>query len=301
MIWSLVLGLGCLGGLGDGLGDGKSDDDRGDDTGATADDSGGGGGDTPTLRWLSFSGTCGGGDLTFNDVPAGPVAVWFTYEVEGAWSANPGGGMSSALDEATGVLTVPCGSGNDIPPGREVRVSLGYPALELPSGDDLKARVLTTVCDAAEKTMAEDVSMDFLSLGFTYVQQSDGSAALNPPMGMSTTVSDGVATVPCGGGNSVASGDTVHLTTLSESGGDKLDWQTFVGTCGGADLTFDADPGAVAVSFQQVYKGTTTLSVNTGGGMSAMLGADGEVFVPCGDGNDISPGAEVRIALGYAR
>ena len=45
MIWSLVLGLGCIGGLGDGLGDGKSDDDRGDDTGATADDSGGGGDD----------------------------------------------------------------------------------------------------------------------------------------------------------------------------------------------------------------------------------------------------------------
>jgi hypothetical protein len=55
------------------------------------------------------------------------------------------------------------------------------------------------------------------------------------------------------------------------------------------------------VSFQQVYQGTTTLSVNTGGGMSGTLSADGEVLVPCGDGNDIAPGAEVRVALGYPR
>ncbi len=52
---------------------------------------------------------------------------------------------------------------------------------------------------------------------------------------------------------------------------------------------------------EQVYQGTTTLSVNTGGGMSGTLSADGEVLVPCGSGNDIAPGAELQIALGYAR
>lgn len=173
----LSFSLACAGAGSDKAGDGPTDSDPGatggDDSGT--DDGTGGGPDEPSLRWEVLSGVCSGGSLDFTDVPAGAMVIWFTDEVDGAWDLNPGLGMSSALDESSGTLSVPCGEGNSVGQGSEVRIALGYPAADLPAGDDLKVSVYRGTCAGSPLELGDDAPRDFAGLGFTYVD-ADGSA-----------------------------------------------------------------------------------------------------------------------------
>lgn len=276
--------------------DPAGDDSAGDDSAAT-DDSGDPG--QPTLRWLRLAGTCGA-DLVFEDVPAGAMAVLFTYRTEAGWWLNPGLGMSGYLDETNGTLTVPCGSGNDLSPGTEARVALGYPASALPGGEVLGFEVYSGVCGAEPLVLAEDVDMELAGLSLSY--QTEAGWALNPALGMSSVLDDGALTVACGAfDNSIRPDSAVNVALGYAEGGEDLDWLTVEGVCEEAALRFTARPDPVAVSFQtEWWAAEGGFSVNTGLGMSSVLDAAGEVEIPCGGGNSIPEGSAVRVALGYA-
>lgn len=82
------------------------------------------------------------------------------------------------------------------------------------------------------------------------------------------------------------------------SDGAHLDCETHEGTRASGGLRFDAR--AVAVSFRVSDASGEVWTVNTGMGRSTVLRTDGEVEVPCREGNSVPRGSDVRIALGWA-
>lgn len=261
-----------------------------------------------SLTWRVDTVECPAGEQGLIEVlDDGPLMLGAASLVFGDASrfVNGAAGASTQASDA-GTLELDCGSGNSFESGTEIVTARAVVPGSGADGVPLRWETYDVECPDVDGFWAAAEGVDPGFVAALYAAGSEASGwAINTSQGWGAYVDAGAQTlqIPCGSGNGHAPGTRIRVALGYDDAPvvESLEWEVHEGACGDGptEIATGIDVDFAAVSF--LFGSDSRWSIVPLFGLGSRLTADGRIEIACGMANDLPPGTDVRVALGYAR